>query len=151
MPRRFVELLFLFGFLALAVLLYRSTAGYPSFVQESTAVYVRFLAWTLGILCGVDLLLGVLRHRGEDAGRKLEIAKSPQRFWALLILLCAYSWALDPLGFFPASIVFLPLTMLAMGYRRPLPIACTSAGILLFVYFVFAKLLEVHLPKGTLL
>jgi hypothetical protein len=40
--------------------------------------------------------------------------------------------------------------MYAMGYRRALPIVLTSAGILAFVYAVFATLLEVQLPKGAL-
>lgn len=152
MSQRLVGFLLLVGLLTLAVLLHRSTASYPAFVQGSTASYVRFLAWSLGILCVADVLLSWWRQRGqregEDAGKPGEM--TGKRFWSLLVLLVVYSWALGPFGFFPASVVFLPVTMVAMGTRRPLSIVGTSAGILIFVYLVFVKLLGVHLPEGTL-
>ena len=148
MRSRLVEILLLAGFLIVAVLLHRSTASYPSFVQGSTASYVRFLAVSLGVLSAAQLLLSLRRHAVADGGETG--SRNPRRFWALLILLGLYSWALGPFGFFAASLAFLPLTMVAMGGRRPLPVILTSAGILVFVYFVFVELLEVHLPKGTL-
>lgn len=147
MRGRSLEILLLAGFLVVAVLLHRSTASYPSFVQGSTAAYVRFLAVSLGVLSAAQLLIS-LRSAPEAAGEAP--SRNPRRFWALLVLLGLYSWALGPFGFFTASVVFLPLTMVAMGARRPLPIGLTTAGILLFVYFVFVDLLAVHLPKGTL-
>ncbi len=151
MSKRFAELLLLLGFLALAVLLYRSTASYPPFVQGSTAAYVRFLGWTLGLLCAAQLLLFIKSRGGGFGQQKLRLSADPRRFWPLLILLALYCWALGYLGFFLSSALFLPATMLGIGYRRPLPIVFTTAGILIFVYYVFAKLLEVSLPKGSLL
>ncbi len=152
MKQRLIGNLLLVGFLILAVLLYRSTASYPAFVQGSTASYVRFLALSLGVLCIADLLSFLWRQRGAgggfDDGAPGE--KIGKRFWALLVLLVVYSWALGPVGFFPASVVFLPVTMVAMGTRNPLSIVGTSAGILIFIYLVFVKLLEVQLPEGTL-
>ncbi len=147
MRPRVVEILLLAGFLTIAVLLHRSTASYPSFVQGSTAAYVRFLAVSLGVLSAAQLLISLRSRREAEAETG---SRNPRRFWALLVLLGLYSWALGPFGFFAASVVFLPLTMVAMGARRPLPVVLTTAGILLFVYFVFVHLLEVHLPKGTL-
>jgi len=150
MNRRLVGLLLLAGFLALAVLLYRSTASYPAFVQGSTASYVRFLALSLGILCAADLLLSLWRRGAAEAGEPAKGGESVRRFWALLVLLALYSWALEPFGFFLASLVFLPAAMVAMGARRIPTVAGTSVGILAFVYLVFVKLLEVDLPQGTL-
>ena len=154
MNRRIVGPLLLVGFLTLAVLFYRNTASYPVFVQGSTASYVRFLALSLGILSVADLLLSLKRQRGgggnADGGEEPAGGMNFKRFWALLILLVLYSWALGPFGFFLASVVFLPVAMFAMGSRRVVSIAGTSAGILVFTYFVFDKLLEVPLPQGTL-
>ena len=149
MTRRLVELGLLAGFVVLAVLLYRSTASYPAFVQGSTASYVRFLAWSLGILCLAELGLTFWRQRGrsEDGESATSLGR---RFWALLVLLVVYSLALSPFGFFPASVVFLPITMIAMGARRPISIVATTAGILIFIHLVFVELLELHLPAGTL-
>ena len=140
------------GFLVIAVLLYRSTASYPAFVQGSTASYVRFLALALGILCAVDLASSwwTRKKGGRDEETDKPGGKVTGRFWALLALLAVYGWALGLVGFFPASIVFLPVTMLAMGARKPLSIVGTTAGILVFVHLVFVKLLEVQLPAGTL-
>ncbi|WP_337996819.1 tripartite tricarboxylate transporter TctB family protein [Oleispirillum naphthae] len=149
MNKRLVGPALLAGFLLLAVLLHRSTAGYPAFVQGSTASYVRFLAWSLGILCVADLVFS-LRRRTAGAGEDETGGRNPRRFWSLLVLLAAYSWALGIFGFFASSLVFLPLTMAAMGSRRPLPIAGTTVGILIFVYIVFVQLLEVSLPEATL-
>lgn len=154
MNRRFVGPLLLVGFLTLAVLLYRSTASYPVFVQGSTANYVRFLALALGILCAADLLLSLWRQRSgggspEDGDQPAD-RMNLKRFWALLVLLALYSWALGPFGFFPASVVFLPIAMFAMGSRNLLSIGGTSVGVLAFVYLVFVTLLEVPLPQGTL-
>lgn len=149
MSRRLTEILLLVGFLVIAVLLYRSTADYPKFVQGSTAAYVRFLGLTLGVLCAAQLLLSLRRPAAE--GEAAPADTKTRRFWALLLLLGAYAAALEPLGFFLASAGFLPLAMYATGARRPLPVALTTAGVLAFVYLIFVELLEVHLPSGTLI
>lgn len=152
MTQRLVSILLLVGLMTLAVLLYRSTASYPAYVQGSTASYVRFLGLTMGILCAADLLLSFWRQSKTAEGDQADKpgGTNLKRFWALLVLLVVYSLALDPIGFYAASVVFLPLSMYAMGGRRPVPIIATSAGILIFVHLVFVELLEVHLPAGTL-
>ena len=149
MPKRIAELALLGGFLILAVLLYRSTASYPETVQGSTAMYVRFLGVALGILCALELLVSWKKH-SSNQGDKMDIAKNPARFWGLLLLMLVYSAALPGLGFYLSSALFLPLAMLLLGARKPISIALTSAGVLLFVYLVFARLLEVSLPAATI-
>lgn len=149
MRRRALEILLLAGFLVLAVLLHRSTASYPKFVQGSTAAYVRFLAISLGGLCVLDLLLS-LRRRRLETGEGDAARPDARRFWMLLALLGLYAAALGPFGFFPASAAFLPAAMYATGARRPLPVLLTTLGILAFVHLVFVQLLAVHLPMGTL-
>ena len=156
MSKRLTELLLLVGFLVLAVLLYRSTAAWPAMVQGSTAMYVRFLGVGLGLLCFYELGVFIrTRHNkneteGPEGREKLAIAASPLRFWGLLGLLAVYAATFDRLGFYLSSAIFLPLAMLLLGARKPLTIILTTAGILLFVYLVFARLLEVPLPGGSL-
>jgi putative tricarboxylic transport membrane protein len=149
MPKRLAELFILVGYLVLAVLLYRSTAGYPESVQGSTAMYVRFLGMALGILCTFELFLWI-QKRGQVKAENLNITPAPLRFWGLLILLIIYSALQSIFGFYLTSALYLPLGMLLLGERKPLRITLTSAGTLLFVYLVFAKLLEVPLPEGSL-
>jgi putative tricarboxylic transport membrane protein len=151
MSKRIAEVLLLSGFLILAVLLYRSTASYPEFVQGSTAMYVRFLGGALGVLCVLELVVS-FRNKKEKSSDidKMHIAANPVRFWVLLLLMVAYTAVLSMLGFYRASALFLPLAMVLLGAKNPLIILLTSGGVLLFVYLVFAKLLEVSLPMGTL-
>lgn len=149
MSKRLAELLILIGYLILAVLLYRSTAGYPQSVQGSTAMYVRFLGVALAVLCSFELFLWV-QQRSQAKKENLNITVAPIRFWGLLILLIVYSALLSTFGFYLTSAVYLPLGMVLLGERKPLRITLTSTGTLLFVYLVFAKLLEVPLPEGSL-
>jgi putative tricarboxylic transport membrane protein len=149
MTKRLAELLILSGYLILAVLLYRSTASYPVSVQGSTALYVRFLGMALGVFCCLEIFLW-FKNRGQSESEKMTIATVPMRFWGLFILLLIYSTALSYLGFYLSSALFLPLAMLLLGAKKPLSIGLTSIGVLLFVYLVFAKLLEVPLPEGSL-
>jgi len=149
MTIRLAELLILSGYLILAVLLYRSTASYPTSVQGSTALYVRFLGMALGFFCSLELFLWY-KNRGQATTEKMTIATVPMRFWGLFVLLLIYSTALSYLGFYLSSALFLPLAMLLLGAKSPISITLTSAGVLLFVYLVFAKLLEVPLPEGAL-
>lgn len=154
MPKRLAELLLLIGFMVLAVLLYRSTAAWPAMVQGSTAMYVRFLGLGLGLLCLYELFVFIRNRQRENRKNdpeKMELAASPLRFWGLLGLLALYAATFDKMGFYLSSALFLPLTMLLLGARKPLTILLTTAGVLLFVYLVFARLLEVPLPAGTLL
>ena len=149
MTKRLAEFFILSLFLVLAVLLYRSTASYPASVQGSTAMYVRFLGMALGLLCALELLLWV-KNRARAKAEKMQLAVAPVRFWGLLVLLVGYAFSLSLAGFYLASAIFLPLTMLLLGSRKPLSISLTTAGVLLFVFLVFVKLLEVPLPEGSL-
>lgn len=148
MSKRQTELLILVGYIVLAVLLYRSTAGYPQSVQGSTAMYVRFLGTALGVLCFIELFLW-LQNRGEES-EPMRMTTAPLRFWGLLALLLTYSALLSFFGFYLTSAVYLPLGMLLLGERKPLRVVLTTTGTILFVYVVFARLLEVPLPEGSL-
>lgn len=149
MTKRLAEGLILSGCILLAVLLYRSAASFPTWVQGSTAMYVRFLGASLGILCVLELFLW-FRKKSQSTGEKMIIATEPVKFWGLFALLIVYAFVLSPLGFYLSSALFLPIGMLLLGARSPLSIGLTSGGVLLFIHLVFVKLLEVHLPKSTL-
>ncbi len=149
MPTRIAELLLLSAFLILAVLLYRSTADFPSTVQGSTAMYVRFLGVALGVLCAMELFFSLRKKQAES--KKTNLAPRPVQFWGLLILLVIYSALQSTLGFYLASLLFLPSAMLLLGERKPLTIGLSTTAVILFVYLVFDRLLQVALPTGTIL
>jgi putative tricarboxylic transport membrane protein len=151
MTKRLVELFILTGFTIVAALLYRSTASFPQVTQGSTAMYIRFLAVSLGVLSLVEVGLNMRVKRKAALGANLKITDRPGRFWSLLILMVLYAVLLEPLGFYLASALFLPLTMSALGGRRFRSILLTSTGVLLFIYLLFALILGVALPERSLL
>jgi putative tricarboxylic transport membrane protein len=149
MTKRKTELLLLGLFLFIAMALYKSTASFPENVQGSTATYVRFLAVWFGGLSLLEFVM-CLKNSGPDKGKKLAIAENPLKFWALLILMFVYAALLEPLGFYIASALFLPVTMVVLGTRSKLRIILTTACLLLFVYLIFALVLGVPLPESHL-
>lgn len=150
MTKRLAEMTVLLCFMGLAVALYMSTASFPQMTQGSTATYIRFLATSLGILSLLELLLKMRKSNKVKDQEKMKVTDAPMKFTALLVLMFVYAMLLEPLGFYIASMLFLPITMYILGNRKPLAIALTSGGVLLFVFVVFAKLLGVPLPESTL-
>lgn len=146
--RRLADFILIGVLLVLAVLLYRSTAGFPAFAQKTTANYVRFLGVALGVLCLIQLVISA-RSRNPQFSQQLQWMDNPGRFWGLFILMVIFALLLDVLGFFVASILFLPTAMLMLGNRRKTAIVFTTTAVLLFIFLVFVKLLGVHLPTGV--
>jgi putative tricarboxylic transport membrane protein len=152
MTKRATELLLLSLFLGIAVLLYRRTAAFPEMVQHSTATYIRFLAVCFGGLCLLEIVLWLKKENIDKTEKteRLDITETPLRFWGLLALMIVYSMLLEPLGFYVGSLFFLPAGMYLLGTRKTSHIIFTSAGVLVFVYLVFDKLLGVPLPESSL-
>ncbi|PIE56349.1 MAG: hypothetical protein CSA34_04505 [Desulfobulbus propionicus] len=150
MPKRLAEILILGCFMGIAAALYMSTSKFPEVTQNSTALYIRFLATFLGIFSLIELLLKMRKSQAGKDQETMRVTAAPGKFTALLLLMFIYAMLLEPLGFYLASALFLPLTMYILGSRKPLAIALTSGGVLLFVFLVFAKLLGVPLPESTL-
>ena len=63
-------------------------------------------------------------------------------------LVVAYYFAMDYLGYFISSFLFLATAMYMLSYRKPLTILLVSTGWVLFSYLVFYKLLYIQLPLG---
>jgi putative tricarboxylic transport membrane protein len=88
-------------------------------------------------------------HAAEHADATDAEARYPWRLAAGIGLTIAYVLALDWLGFFVATALYLALFMIAGRYARMRVIAITSlAGSLAFV-FVFMKIVYVSLPLGS--
>jgi putative tricarboxylic transport membrane protein len=145
---------------AVAVYLYRdagafAAAGRPG--QLGPDVWPRAVLVLLMVVCGVEivrrtLFVAVVAARRPAVEGDAETDGSEQRFrWCLaggVALTIAYVLALDWLGFFVATVLYLALFMLVGRYRRGRVIAATSIiGSLAFVY-VFMKIVYVSLPLG---
>jgi putative tricarboxylic transport membrane protein len=89
----------------------------------------------------------VLRHRpglpAERFAHSLGVA-------ALLGLLVAYAYVLDPLGYLIATFLFFAGSSRALGSRQLRRDVVVAAGLTVVVYFLFTRALGVHLPEGVL-
>ena len=63
-------------------------------------------------------------------------------------LVVSYYFAMDYLGYFISSFLFLAILMYMLSYRKPLTIILVCSGWVLFSYLIFYKLLYIQLPLG---
>jgi len=135
-------------------LLFGATAAYESTKLPFGTIHSPgpgfFPWWTsiLIVLLALVLLVQVLTSRsaaaaGEGFGRIAKVV-------ALLSVLAAYTFLLDPVGY-PLCTFFLVLFMLRVTDPQPWAIAVGVAGITAVgSYIVFAMWLSVPLPRGPL-
>lgn len=149
MSKKLIDFIILAIFIGLAVGLYHSTAEFPKFAQKTTAIYIKFLAMSLGVLTCVQLFLSA-RAKNKKSNETLTFMEDPSRFFLLFIAIIFYAVALEYIGFYLSSALFLPVANIIMGYRDPKIMVIVSISILAFVYFVFSQLLGVPLPEASL-
>jgi putative tricarboxylic transport membrane protein len=143
MTKKHVDRAVLALLIVMAVLLFNSTANYTGIALKTSAKYVQFLAVSIGILSVIQLGFSVFK---EQPSVKLQLTENIGRFVGLLISLGLFAVAFETFGFFIPAAVFIPFIAVLLGYRRPVVIALTTIGVLIFVYLVFIQLLSVNLP-----
>jgi len=119
---------------------------------------------TIGIgLSAVYLVLAVVwarrkqSHEAAGAGGPAEVADEPElaqqgSIWKLVggfVLLGAYIYLLDPIGFVPATALFSVAFLLLVGERRWWVIVAFPVVAVTVLLGVFTQLLTVSLPRGT--
>ena len=145
---------------AAAVYLYRdagsfAAAGRPG--QLGPDVWPRAVLVLLMVVCGLAIVRRALFVAADNASpaaseSDADSNATAQRYHGCLAggiaLTIAYVLALDWLGFFVSTVLYLALFMLVGRYRRARVIAAASViGSLAFV-FVFMKIVYVSLPLG---
>lgn len=146
MSKKYIDISISIFFIVLAVLLYRSTATFPKSALFTTAVYVKFLAYALGIAATIQLFFSF----SIDSNQKIIFAKEPKKFFILIVLLILYVWIMRYIGFIISTLIFLPYTMRFMGYKKVIKSIIISVGVTLFVYILFVKMFEIQLPEATI-
>ena len=69
------------------------------------------------------------------------------RFIFTLVIFIAYGVALEPVGFFVSTAVFLVALTFSLGYRKPMMVGVTYGLFLLFVFSIFVAVFDRPLPK----
>ena len=128
--------------IAFSLLLWAITFSFPSEEAGPSLMPRLWIFWSV-LLGGVLLLFCITGATDKDpqSGRL--------GFLALGILLTiAYYFAIDVLGYFISSFLFLAVLMYMLSYRKPLVVILVCSGWVLFSYIVFYKLLYIQLPLG---
>jgi hypothetical protein len=69
-----------------------------------------------------------------------------QRVLLVLLLATAYFAAFAPLGFIPTTLIFLPTSMLLLGYRRPMVIAFVTIIAVIALWYAFTEAFSIRPP-----
>lgn len=132
------------GMIVFSLVLWVVTLGFPS---EEAGPAVIPLLWIFWLIL-LSLVILVFCFTGR-------IDKDPKRgrmgFLGLGVgLVVVYYFAMDYLGYFLSSFLFLVIAMYMLSYRKPLTILLVGTGWVLFSYLVFYKFLYIQLPLGLI-
>ena len=116
--------------------------SYPKFTVSAL-----FFLTTLYL---VQMLIAAFKNGVESGADKVFKGFQPAQFFVTLAAVILYVIAINFLGFYIATAIFLVCLLLYLKVPY-LHTAIAVVVILALVYFAFAKFLGVRLPKGTLL
>ena len=125
-----------------SLVLWAVTFSFPS--EEAGPALIPRL-WIFWLVLLSVLLLGFCVTGKTDKDPK------PGRLGFLGLGVClvvTYYFAMEHLGYFIASFLFLAVVMYMLSYRKPLTILFVCSGWVVFSYLVFYKLLYIQLPLG---
>ncbi len=128
--------------MALGILFYAVTYDFP--VEEvGPALIPRIWIVTLVILCGGLLFFAFTGNTDKDpkAGRIGFVLTG-------IAVMVAYFFAMQTIGYFISSFIFVALMMYILSCRKPMLLILVPTGWLVFSYLVFYKLLYIQLPLG---
>lgn len=138
------------GLCALAVYVYLEASGMPAARRGlGPGGYPKFIAiglFVLGLVLAIQSFvagMAPVETRAFDHRRLGRMA-------AFAALSLAYAFALRPLGFILATIVFLFAAVNFFGYRRRGMAALFSIGLSLIIYAIFRHIFLVLLPTGSI-
>ncbi|WP_458701642.1 tripartite tricarboxylate transporter TctB family protein [Sulfurospirillum sp. 1307] len=149
MNKKYIEIILSIFFIVLSALLFSSADTVSNAVSkastDSSSLYVQALAIALGIAGVVELAMSIISNPSF-----IEFTKRPDKFFTLILLLIAYVWIMEYIGFILGTLIFIPATMRAMGYNKFIKSIIISIAITAGVYLLFQVGFEILLPEITI-
>ena len=130
--------------IVISLVLCAATLGFPSEEAGPALIPLLWIFWLilLSMVILVFCFTGMI-DKDPKSGR--------MGFLGLGVsLVVAYYFAMDYLGYFLSSFLFLVFAMYMLSYRKPLTILLVGTGWVLFSYLVFYKFLYIQLPLGLI-
>ena len=128
--------------IAVSIIFFAITFSFPMEDVGPAVVPYLWIFWTV-ILCSL-ILFQVMRGSGDPD-------PEPGRLGFLLFiiaLLVVYYIAMQTIGYFLSTFLFLAVMMHILSYRKKLVIFLVAGSWVLFSYVVFYKILFIQLPLG---
>lgn len=111
-------------------------------MARNPLTFPRFLL-ALFALGGIGLLLrGLLAHGTEAVWPRVAWPKMA----GIAVVAGLYFWAFQPVGYLPASLVFLPVALLVLGYRNAVVIVLVTLITVPLLWYVFAAGFTIRPP-----
>jgi hypothetical protein len=150
------ELVFVLIMLLLAVVALWQASRIAGFGSWSSPGALPMFAAFVMVVAGLKIARDTRRVAGPDSSADAPPASrffhaiTPMVVVALTGLIALYAFALEPLGFLVASLLFLVAAMFVLGERRILRTALISVVSLAVIYAIFQTAFSVVLPEGIL-
>lgn len=138
----FGEILIPCALIALSLVFFAVTYSFPTEEAGPAAVPHLWIFWTV-LLCSV-ILWQVFKGTAKSD------PKSGRLGFLLLVIVIviAYYVAMQTIGYFISSFLFLVLLMHILSYKKKVVLYSVAVGWVVFSYIVFYKLLFIQLPLG---
>lgn len=143
---KFVELGFALVVFALSAIGLADAIGFPR-ASAYLPTTVLGLACVLSLVWAVQSVVAIRRERPT---LRIDPAEA-RRLVTLAGLSLLYVLAMELIGFFTSTILFLPIAALALGYRNWRGIALATVAFVALLYAVFGLLLRTPLPADRIL
>jgi putative tricarboxylic transport membrane protein len=147
-PERYIgNLLLPVIVLLLAIVCFVQTFEFPDAGEDVGPASVPYLWIAFTAFFCVVLIVQAVR-------RTMEPDPKPGRIGFVIVFtlwLVIYLAAIETVGYFVSTFMFLVVSMYVLGYRNYLVMLGISMVWLVFAYFVYARLLYIPLPVGPLL
>lgn len=130
--------------IVLSIIFFAITFSFPMEEAGPAVVPYLWVFWTV-LFCGV-ILWQIFRGTAEPDPK-------PGRFAFLGLvagLLIIYYFAIQYIGYFLSSFLFLVVVMHVLAYEKKRTIYIIAAGWVIFSYIVFYRILYIQLPLGRL-
>ena len=134
------------GIIAISLFFYYQTVLFeiPSTLNVTSPALIPRIWITILILISIILIF-----KSKNKGTKF-VMYSPKTVLIIIVYLFLYLVAMQWIGYFITTPIFILSTMYLLVYRKVATMTINAFGFVLFSYLVFNKLLHIDLPMGWL-
>ena len=118
------------------VLLFRHADTFP----EEVALYPRLVIGLMVILSILMFLKSFTKAERQKAFEPFFIHR--KRFLLCAVMMLSYIAGVQYLGFYSATLIFVPVAAFALGYRKRRVMVVAALSYLLFIFLVFGQLFD---------